>query len=93
MNRPIYTYINLKDLGTAPFWEKIKHFPQITVTADLRKSLKGTVERDKIAGIFNADQSVRALEFRKLSDAIIPHWTDDETKFHETVVLSQYLRD
>lgn len=93
MNRPIYTYINLKDLGTAPFWEKIKHFPQITVTADLRKSLKGTVERDKIAGVFNADQSVRALEFRKLSDAIIPHWTDDETKFHETVVLSQYLRD
>lgn len=92
MNRPVYTYINLKDLGSAPFWNKIKGFPQITVTADLRKSLKGTVERDKVAGIFNADQNVRALEFRKLSDAIIPHWTDDETKFHETVILSQYLR-
>lgn len=92
MNRPVYTYINLKSLASSPYWKDIKRFPQLTVTADLRKSLKGSIDRDKVDGILKDDQSVRAWEFRKLSEAILPHWTDDETKFHETVVLSQYLR-
>lgn len=92
MNRPIYTYINLKTMGSSPFWKEIKRFPQITVTADLRKSLKGREERDKIDGIFKDDLNVRAWEFRKLYDEILPEWTADETKFHETVVLAQYIR-
>ena len=92
MNRPIYTYINLKSLASFPYWKDIKSFPQLTVTADLRKSLKGSLDCDKVDGILKDDKSVRACEFRKLSEALLPHWTDDETKFHETVILSQYLR-
>ena len=33
---------------------------------------------------------VQACEIRKLTDAAFPKWRDDETKFHETVVLSQF---
>lgn len=92
MNRQIYTYIDLRSMGSAPFWNQIKRYPQITVTADLRKSLKGTEARDKVDGIFKDDLNVQAWEFRKLSEAVLPHWTDDETKFHETIVLAQYIR-
>lgn len=79
MNRQIYTYTDLRSLKSAPFWNQIRQYPQITVSANLRKSLKGAKE-------------VFAWEFRKLSDAILPHWTDDETKFHETIVLTQFVR-
>ena len=30
---------------------------------------------------------------RKLTEAAFPKWRDDETKFHEIVVLSQYIRE
>ena len=92
MNRQIYTYIDLRSMGSAPFWNQIKRYPQITVTADLRKSLKGTEARDKVDGICKYGLNVQAWEFRKLSEAVLPHWTDDETKFHETIVLAQYIR-
>lgn len=92
MNRSVYTYINLKELGSSPYWKEIRKYPQITVTADLRKSLKGTEESDKIDGIFKNDAAVCAWEFRKIVDTLLPHWTDDTTKFHETIVLSQFIR-
>ena len=91
-NRQIYTYLDLRSMGTAPFWREIRRFPQITVTADLRKSLKGSWEQDKVEGIFKQDAVVQACEFRKLSEVLLPHWTDDETKFHETIVLAQFIR-
>lgn len=93
MNREIYTYIDLRYLEAAPFWRQIKRYPQITVTADLRKSLKGNIMRDKVAGLFRDDLMVQAREFRNLVNVILPHWTDDETKFREMVVLSQYIRE
>lgn len=92
MSREIYTYTDLRTLGSTSFWNEIKNFPQITVTADLRKSMKGTAKYDKVDGLFMNDQSVQAAEFRKLADLAVPHWTDDETKFHETIVLSQFIR-
>lgn len=92
MNREIYTYTDLRALGTASFWKEIRNFPQITVTADLRKSLKGVKQYDKVDGLFFNDSQVQAAEFKKLSELAIPHWTDDETKFHETVVLAQFIR-
>lgn len=92
LNREIYTYTNLRTLGNTPFWNEIKNFPQITVTADLRKSLKGVEEYDKVNGLFMNEPMVQAAEFRKLSDLAVPHWTDEETKFHETIVLAQFVR-
>ena len=46
-NREVYTYIDLHNLGSAPFWNEIRNFPQITVTADLRKCIKGVEQYDK----------------------------------------------
>ena len=93
MNREIFTYTDLRLLGKASYWEKIKKYPQITVTADLRKCLKGIEEYDKVDGMFKNDSLVKVSEFRKLSELVLPHWTDDETKFHETIVLSQFFRN
>lgn len=93
MNRKIYTYKDLQSLGTCSFWNEIKKYPQICVTADMRKSLKGTQEYDHVDGLFKDDKFVQVCEFRKLMEAILPKWTDDETKFHETVVLSQFIRE
>ena len=93
MSREIYTYIDLKKLGQNPYWNKIRNFPQITVTSDLRKSLKGSQEHDKVDGIFKDEAVVQACEMRKLIEAAFPAWGADETKFHETVVLSQYIRE
>ena len=92
MSREIYTYTDLRTLGNAPFWNEIKNCPEITVTADLRKSLKGIAQYDKVDGLFMNDPAVQASEFRKLADLAVPYWTDDETKFHETIVLSQFIR-
>ncbi len=93
MSREIYTYIDLKQLGRSPYWNKIRNFPQITVTSDLRKSLKGSQEHDRVDGIFKNEAIVQACEIRKLTDAAFPKWRDDETKFHETVILSQFIRE
>ena len=50
--REIYTYENLADLKDSRMFEKIRRFPQITVSADLRKSLKGTYAADRMEGLF-----------------------------------------
>lgn len=92
MSRQIYTYTDLRELGYCHFWNQIRNCPQITVTADLRKSLKGTKEYDKVDGLFRDEAVVKVCEMRKLSEAVIPNWTSEETKFHETVILSQYIR-
>ncbi len=92
MNRTIYTYINLKNLGNTSYWNDIKHYPQITVTADLRKSLTGTKKKDQVDGLFKEDAAVQVWEFRKLMEIILPRWTDDETKFQETVILANFIR-
>lgn len=93
MSRKVYTYTNLETLDSCFYWNDIKSIPQITVTADLRKCLKGVPEYDGVQGIFTGDASVHAREISRLIEAIIPRWTDDETKFRETVILSQYIRE
>ena len=92
MSRKIYTYTDLQTLGSCSFWNEIKKYPQICVSADMRKSLKGTQEYDHIDGIFKEDKFVLVKEFRQLMEVILPKWTDDETKFHEMVVLAQFIR-
>lgn len=93
MSRQIYTYTDLQELKCAYFWEDIKKYPQITVTTDLRKCLKGNMLHDKVQGLFEKEPMVQAVEFRKMLDAILPYWTNDETKFREIIVLSKYLRE
>lgn len=93
MSREVYTYIDLRYLDQYPYWNEIKEYPILSVSADLRKSLKGTMEFDKVEGLFKDDKSVKVVEFRKFSDQILPAWTRDDVKFQETVVLSQFFRE
>ena len=92
ISRQIYTYADITKIGEAPYWEDIKGFPIITVSADLRKGFVGRAEIDKTTGLFVRDNTVRACEFRRLSDLAIPGWSADETKFRQTIMLSQFLR-
>lgn len=92
-NREVYTYTDLKKLGNSTFWNEIREFPQICVSADMRKCLKGSKEYDGTDGLFYQEKQVQVWEFRRLYEAILPKWTDDETKFHETVVLAQFIRE
>lgn len=93
MNREIYTYTDLRSLGSIAAWKHLKYLPQITATVDMQKSLKGREMRDKVDGIFKDDHAVRVSDIRKLMELVLPHWTDDDTKFRETIILSQFLRN
>ena len=50
MSREIYTYTDLTKLNNNPFIDEIKKCPIITVSADLRKCLKGNMEVDRVDG-------------------------------------------
>ncbi len=92
MSREIYTYTDLSKLNRCKEFEKIKHYPQITVSADLRKGLVGIKERDHVTGMFSDDTKVMASEFHKLLRAFSKNWSTDHGKFHELILLSEYLR-
>jgi hypothetical protein len=93
MNRLVYTYTNLQELGSCSFWNDIKSIPQVVVTSDLRKSLNDKRQEGNVGGLFNDYHNFHACEFRLLSETVKPDWTKDETKFRELVVLSQFIRN
>ena len=93
MSRKIYTYTDLRTLGSAPFWNEIKRYPQITVSADLRKSLKGVQGFDKVDGLFKDDDQVLVCESAKLTKAVSPKWAVDKSKFHEAVLINRFIRE
>lgn len=92
MSREIYTYTDLTKLNNNPFIDEIKKCPIITVSADLRKCLKGNMEVDRVDGLFKDDASVYVTEFHGLTTAIDKDWHTDQTKFNEIIVLSEYIR-
>lgn len=83
MKNRIYTYADLTTIENNSWFEEIKNYPQITVSTDLRKGINWE----------NKDYKYKAFDFRQVLDNIVPNWTTDETKFQETVILSQYLRE
>ena len=87
MNRDIYTYTDFEDLQRASYWQEISNYPQITVSVDLRKRM------DKIMSRRYQPGNRYIYDFRRLSDMLIPNWTDHETKFNEIIILSQYIRE
>ena len=92
MNREIYTYTDLTKLKESSIYQKIKHYPQITVSADLRKGLNGTIERDYVEGLFSGDDSVYITEFHSVAQAFNKDWGTDQSKFNEMIILSEYIR-
>lgn len=100
MRREIYTYTDLRKLRDAWYYDDLKNYPQITVSTDLQKGLKGTKRResfegklkiDSLVGLLAADNSI-IHDFKFISDVIIPKWTTDATKFRETIILTEFFR-
>ena len=83
MSKRIYCYTDISTLSDCTFYEEIKSLPQVTVSSDLRKGING--KEDLFA--------LKAIDLRQLLDLIAPDWTTDITKFQESVVLSEYIRD
>ena len=92
MNREIYTYTDLTKLKESKLFQEIKYYPQVTVSADLRKGLNGTVDRDHVEGLFSGDKSIRITEFHSLAQALNKDWGTDQSKFNEMIILSEYIR-
>lgn len=83
MKNRIYTYADLTKIENNTWFSELKDYPQVTVSTDLRKGIN---REDK-------GYKYKALDFRQVLDYIVPSWTTDETKFQETVILAQYIRE
>ena len=92
MSREIYTYTDLTRIGEWEEFKKIKQYPQIAVSADLRKGLTGKMDVDYVDGILSKDSTVRIAEFHKLSSAIDKEWKTQKCKFDASVLINSYLR-
>jgi len=100
MKREIYTYTDIRQLRGADYYSELKKYPQITVSTDLQKGLKGSNIRESFGGVFRSGHLTGLLsednpvihDFKYISEVILPKWTADTTKFRETIVLSEFFR-
>lgn len=92
MSREIYTYTDLTKLGDSRLFQEIRYYPQVTVSADLRKGLIGTQARDHVDGIFANDNRMHVTEFHTLAQAVYGDWATDQSKFNEMILLSEFVR-
>lgn len=92
MSRQICTYTNLIKLPESPIFKEIRQYPQITVSADLKKGFVGTVGLERAEEIIKTDVNLKVSEFRNIVDAIYPAWNSDQTKFNQMIILSEFMR-
>ena len=92
MSRKIYTYTDLAHLRESRTFHQIRHIPQIAVSSDLRKGLKGSVAVDHTDGLFREDPQVLVTEFGNLVMAADQEWNSDRSRFERTILLASYLR-
>ncbi len=92
MSREIYTYADLTRLHENKYYSELNSYPMVTVTADLRKGLYGTPDVDQVEGILSADHNLKITEFRSIEKALNENWGTDQSKFSETIILSEYVR-
>lgn len=93
MSRQVYTYTDLKKINKSKNFNDLIKFPQITVSADLRKCLNGNAQIDHVEGVISQDTGFRVTEFRSLAKEINEDWNTDISKFNEIVLLSNFMRD
>ena len=92
MSRKIYTYTDLAHLRESRTFHQIRHIPQIAVSSDLRKGLKGSMAVDHTDGLFREDPQVLVTEFGNLVMAADQEWNSDRSRFERTILLASYLR-
>ncbi len=93
MSRQIYTYTDLTQLRNCGNFKTLMEYPQITVSADLRKCLNGSAEHDKVNGIVSDIKEFHVTEFRSFAQAIDDDWNTDQCKFREMIILSEFMRE
>ena len=92
MSREIYTYPNFAKLKSSQNFQQLMKYPQIAVSTDLRKCLTGSLHYDKIQGMVADNTDFRVAEFHALARAIDKNWTSDQSKFHQMILLSEFMR-
>lgn len=92
MNREIYTYIDLTKLNKSKNFQELLKYPQITVSTDLRKCMNGRPEIDKVKGLASDISDFKVTEFQQLAKEIEEGWNSDLNKFHEMIILSEFMR-
>ena len=92
MSRQVYTYTDLTKINKCKNFIDLMKYPQITVSADLRKCLNGKPEIDKVSGLVADDASFRVTEFHSFAQAIDEEWNADPSKFNEMIILSEFMR-
>lgn len=93
MSRQIYTYTDLTKITSSKNFMELVKYPQITVSADLRKSLTGTMAFDRVQGLLSEVNGVRVTEFHTFAQAIYEEWNSDQSKFNEMIILSELMRE
>ena len=92
MSRKVYTYTDLTKINKCKNFLDLMKYPQITVSADLRKCLNGKADIDKVQGLVSYDPNFRVTEFNTFTKAIDEVWNSDQSKFAEMILLSEYIR-
>lgn len=92
MSRAVYTYTDLTKLNTSKNFLQLMKYPQITVSADLRKCLNGRPEIDRVRGLAADDVNFKVTEFHSFAGAIDEAWNSDQSKFNEMIILSEFMR-
>lgn len=92
MAREVYTYSDIARLAESKAFQEIKKHPIITVSADLRRGLKGRLDLDRVNGLFRADESVHVTDFHTLLSRIDDDWRADQHQFQQLVIMSEELR-
>ena len=93
MSRAVYTYTELNTLVSTDNFSKLRHYPIITVSTDIRKSLYGNRSVDRVQGLVSSDASFRTTDFQTFSRVIIKGWNSDRSKFSETAIVSEFLNN
>lgn len=92
MSREVYTYSNLAYLKDSSIFNKIKYYPIITVSSDLKKALKGNMTYDQVEGLFSTDSKVIVTEFHNVAVSVDSYFNSDQAKFNRLIILSEYIR-
>lgn len=92
MSRQVYTYADLTKLKSNKNFMEIMKYPQITVSSDLRKCLNGTLDKDRVQGMFTDTTSFRVTEFHSFASTIDQEWNTDRGKFRQMLYLSEFVR-
>ena len=93
MSRKVCTYTDITKLPENPFFKEISKYPIITVSADLRKGFIGSLGLERKEEVLSFEGKLNVTEFRNITAAIDDNWTSDQSKFNQSIILSEFIRN